>query len=735
MSRPVIWILGPILVFVVAGAFFLGPLVERSVFRWFDHELSSRSQLVAASLRDSANAALDSPKEIARFRQIVARVIRDEHLTAIGVCDRDSHWIVRTDDFPSALSCHVAATNASLHVRRFPLKYDGSLVVAHDQSFVVRFAEDARRSVFTALAILGLAATLLTLVTTRLSFGSAIETLRSGLRKAVRGKKGRRLDAPELKPILKDLRVLMRDLERDGDIRDESRMSWSPQALKEILKRELAGDEVLVVSNREPYQHVHVGAKIESRFPASGLVTALEPIVRACSGTWIAHGSGDADRDTVDANDRIAVPPGAPAYKLRRVWLSEQEEEGYYFGFSNEGLWPLCHVAHVRPTFRAADWAQYVAVNRKFAEAVVAEARTEDPVVLVQDYHFALLPKFVRERLPKATIITFWHIPWPNPESFGICPWKEEILEGLLGSSVVGFHTRYHGNHFLETIDRFVESRIDRDTGTVSLRGQLSMVRHYPISIEWPGRSVEALPAAEECRARVCARLSLPLGARIVVGVDRLDYTKGIVERFLAVEKLLEAEPRFRGKVVFVQIAAPSRSKLERYRLFQEEVRALAERINGKFGSSDYRPIVLLEEHHAPEAVFEYFRAADVCMVTSLHDGMNLVAKEFLAAREDERGVLILSSFTGAARELVEALLVNPYDVEECAGALREALDMPVVEQRERMRAMRSLVREYNVFRWAGRMLLDAARIRNRSRLVRRFAASPARFLEKELPV
>lgn len=728
---PWVKIFGPLVVLVVLGSFLTGPFVEQTVVHWFDEELSSRATLVAASLREAALAASEDPSAREDFRALVESM-RSSSLGAAGICASDGHWIVRSAGF-EATDCRLSATRPGRHVQRFPLRGGDTLVVVQDAALVGKMARDARRVVLALLSGIAFVTIVLVWVAGRLSFGSAVNRLRAGLRSALGGRTDR-LDAPELKPILKDLRVLVRDLERDAEVRDESRTSWSPQALKEILKRELAGDEVIVVSNREPYQHVYRNGSIEAMFPASGLVTALEPIVRACSGTWIAHGSGDADRATVDRWDRVAVPPGAPSYQLRRVWLTPEEEEGYYYGFANEGLWPLCHVAHVRPVFRAEDWAQYVAVNRKFADAVVAEAGTDDPVVLVQDYHFALLPKFVREKLPKATIITFWHIPWPNPESFGICPWKEELLEGLLGSSVVGFHTRYHGNNFLGTVDRFLESRIDRDSGTVSFRGRLCMVRHYPISIAWPDRLLGIVPSVPDCRARVAERFRLPADARIAVGVDRLDYTKGIVERFLAVEKLLDVEPRFRGKLVFLQIAAPSRSRIERYREFQNEVRALAARINEKHGRPGYQPIHLLEQHHAPEAVFEYFRAADVCVVTSLHDGMNLVAKEFLASREDEQGVLLLSAFTGAARELVEALLVNPYDVEQCAAALREALDMPPVEQRERMRALRALVREYNVYRWAGRMLLDAARLRNRSRLLQRFGPWYERGLERETP-
>ncbi|MEN9397816.1 MAG: hypothetical protein RLZ81_2346, partial [Pseudomonadota bacterium] len=401
-------------------------------------------------------------------------------------------------------------------------------------------------------------------------------------------------------------------------------------------------------------------------------------------------------------------------------------EAGYYYGFSNEGLWPLCHIAHVRPTFRSGDWAQYVAVNRKFAQAVVSESKTRNPIVLVQDYHFALLPKMIREELPEATIITFWHIPWPNPESFAICPWRDEVLAGLLGSSILGFHTQFHCNNFVDTVDRFLEARVDRESFNVSFGGKLTAVRRYPISIAWPPEPEMVQMPVADCRSSLRQRNDLPPEHKLGIGVDRLDYTKGIVERFRAIERLLELKPEWIGRFSFVQIAAPTRSGIDEYQHHEAQVRAMAARINTRFGRQGPPPIILKVEHHEPKAVYEYCRAADLCFVSSLHDGMNLVAKEFVAARDDERGVLVLSQFTGAARELAEALIVNPYDADQCAAALHMALTMPVAEQRDRMRLMRGLVAEFNVFRWAGRMLLDAAAMRRRGRLIEKPGATSA---------
>jgi trehalose 6-phosphate synthase len=355
-------------------------------------------------------------------------------------------------------------------------------------------------------------------------------------------------------------------------------------------------------------------------------------------------------------------------------------------------------------------------VNARFADAVVAESKTKDPVVLVQDYHFALLPRMIRDRLPDATIIAFWHIPWPNPEAFAICPWRIELLDGLLGSSILGFHTQFHCNNFLDTVDRLLEARVDRESFTISCRGQSTAVRHYPISIEWPPAPLADVKSVPEARHAVRKRLGLSNNQWLGVGIDRLDYTKGIIERFNAVARLLELEPRWVGRFTFVQIAAPSRASIGDYRDYAARVRALADEINARFPHAKHPPIMLIAEHHEPDAVYEYHRAADFCFVSSLHDGMNLVAKEFVAARDDEQGVLILSQFAGASRELPEALVVNPYDADQCAAALQLALTMPAEQQRDRMRFMRGVVREFNVYRWAGRMLLDAAVMRQRGR-------------------
>jgi trehalose 6-phosphate synthase len=528
-------------------------------------------------------------------------------------------------------------------------------------------------------------------------------------------------------PILSQVREVLAEEEEKQRLEIDFRENWTPQALQQVVRDHLNSAQVIIVSNREPYIH-NFDDKHQPfwQVPASGMVTALEPIMRACSGVWVAHGAGDADRETVDRYDRIRVPPDDPSYTLRRVWLTPEQEQGYYYGFSNEGLWPLCHLAYVRPAFRASDWRAYEEVNARFADVVAEESGTESPVILIQDFHFALLPQLIRKRIPKATVALFWHIPWPNAETFGVCPWKREVLMHMLSADILGFHTRYHCQNFLDTVDRFIECQIDREHMTVTLQGRVCRVAPYPISIEWPPRWLARLPGIAACRAVVRERHGIGADVIIGLGVERWDFTKGIIERFQALEALLDNDPRHRGRISLLQIAAPSRGQLPAYQALQQHTYSEVERINSKFAQGNWRPIVLIDEHQEPLRVFELYRAADFCLVNSLHDGMNLVAKEFVAARDDEDGVLILSTFAGASRELQEAVLINPFDVSETANAMEIAMRMGRDERRSRMSLMRRTVKENNVYRWAGRMLMDASRIRQRQSLpsmVRRLAA------------
>lgn len=731
----------PLMLALAAIAYAVVPLVDQLTLRWFEHDLDSRSTLIANTVQGPLwDLVRDGNR--AKIVQFFTGITRDERLYAVGFCASPTSRPVATATLPVSVDCgdldtfaqhhelQVDGSRGQLYVSVVPMvaadSLSGSLVLVHDMSFMAQRSEETRKYLFYFFVALGITVSLITVIIAQISWRGWVAGLRALLQGEGLWRPSDASERPELRPIARDLRTLIREIESEARAGDHDRVNWNPDALRNVLHAALRGQEVIVVSNREPYIHEHANGGIVVRRPASGLVTAMEPIMRACSGTWIAHGGGSADRDVVDRHDRVGVPRERPAYQLRRVWLTEEEEAGYYYGFANEGLWPLCHIAHVRPVFRTSDWEQYVKANRKFAKAVVEESKSSDPIVLVQDYHFALLPRMIRDALPGATIITFWHIPWPNPEAFGICPWREELLDGLLGSSILGFHTQFHCNNFVDTVDRLLEARSDREMFTVSYRGEMTEVKRYPISVEFPPQPQLMAGTVDECRAAVRARHGLAADQLIGIGVDRLDYTKGIEERMRAVERLLDVHPEWIGKFTFIQIAAPTRTRIGEYQRYEAHVRELAARVNERFAGHGAPPLVLVVAHHEPQQVYEYYRAAELCFVSSLHDGMNLVAKEFISSRDDERGVLILSQFTGAARELPEAIIVNPYDTDQCAAAIHMALTMPLAEQRERVRLMRSLLQDFNVYRWAGRMLLDAARMRRRDRLVERTAVIDA---------
>jgi trehalose 6-phosphate synthase len=486
-------------------------------------------------------------------------------------------------------------------------------------------------------------------------------------------------------------------------------MSWSKERLETVARTRLGGAKLIVVANREPYIHRYRDGEVEWVRPAGGLTAALDPVMQACGGTWVAHGSGDADVEAADAMGRVRVPPDDPRYTLRRLWLDRADEEGYYYGFSNSTLWPLCHQVYQRPVFDLKDWEAYRRVNETFAAAVLQEAEGGPGLVFVQDYHFALLPRLLKAARPDLVVAQFWHIPWPNPETFLVCPWARELLDGMLGNDLLGFQTQYHCNNFFETVDRALECRFDRDQFTVSRSGHETSVRPFPISVD-PGLAKEYL-GDDWGRRAVAVRKKYRLADRpLLVGVDRVDYTKGIPERLRAVDRLLELHPELKEKFHFLQVGAPSRTHLPAYRDLADEVQGLAEKVNWRHGTDRWKPVVFLNEHHTPEDVTVLYRMAAGCVVSSLHDGMNLVAKEFVAARDDERGVLVLSRFTGASKELPDAVLVNPFDADDLANGLYLALTMPADEQERRVRRMRAQVEDNNIFRWAGTLLSEVGK-------------------------
>lgn len=713
--------------------------VQATAREWFERDVNARARLALMGAKQALVRSWLADHELAG---LLLDLTRDERVIGAAACNADLSLRLRTHGFPDEFGCSALGTRlraaegdgrkpqewstvatlpaGPVHVSIMRIEDEtqalGFAVLVHDLTYISLREAQAQRFLWAAFGFLALMVITLPFFAAKLARYGWMADLRKSLRPDGETK-------AEFRPILSEMRELLAQMASE---REDTPGQWTAERLKQTLNVLLHGEKVVIVANREPYMHEYTAdGRIEVRHPASGIVTALEPVMRACSGVWVAHGAGSADRDTVDRRDHVRVPPGEESYHIRRVWLSEEQEKGYYYGFSNEGLWPLCHEAHARPLFRADDWRQYQAVNQAFADAVLSEVDSDDPIVLVQDYHFALVPEMIRNRLPAATVIMFWHIPWPNAERAGICPWHNELLEGLLGSSIVGFHTQQHCNNFLDSVDRYLEARIDHEHNAVVMRGHRTLVRPYPIALEWPVHWIDSVPSPQECRAQVWSDLGLKRDALLGVGVDRLDYTKGIGERLQAVELLLERHPEYRGRFTFAQLAAPSRTKIERYQQLNMEVEALASRINERFGVGEYKPIVFLHSHHEPLEVYRFYRAADVCYVSSLHDGMNLVAKEFVAARTDLKGVLVLSEFTGAARELTEALIVNPYDLESSSEALAIALSMPEAEQKDRMASMRALLAQFNVYRWAGKMLVDAARLRNQERVSGRLGPQP----------
>jgi len=718
--------------------------------RSLHNDLARRGEMLGESLvgnvERSWNTGVDPERSDRELRRLVQHFGNREHLLGVAIYDRQNALVAATPELAKTLtvsppsvteavaqgrevSSFVKLGSMPVHILALPIRRQdevlGGLAVVHDASYIrTEILLVWRHTFFRVLAQVFLIA-LITLLIVRWSIAGPIARAALWMRALRTGKISFHQEVPDLdmfRPLAREVATMAESLsharnvaENEARLRDAAESLWTADRLSVQLRTRLEGGHLCVVSNREPYIHRRDGKTLTVMVPASGLVTALEPVLNACDGTWIAHGNGNADTEVVDAYDRLRVPPEDPRYTLRRVWLSKEEEEGYYYGFANEGLWPLCHVAHTRPLFRAADWQYYQEVNRKFMSAVLDEIKNvKKPVVLVQDYHFALLPRLIKERRPDARVAIFWHIPWPNPEAFGICPWQLQLVDGLLGADLIGFHVQSHCNNFLETVDRVVESRVDWEHFSALRQDHRTMVRPFPISVAFSDdTNAESNNHGFNYLERATLFRSLGVEATFMgIGVDRVDYTKGILERFLAIERFLERYPSYQGKFTFVQIGAPSRTHIKRYHDLLAEVEAEAERINWRFQDGKWKPIVLLVRQHSHQEIEPYYRAADLCLVTSLHDGMNLVAKEFLAARHDERGVLILSQFTGAARELRDALLVNPYDIDQTAEAIRAALEMEPEEKELRVRRMRKVIKEHNIYRWAGNLITELCEVR-----------------------
>ncbi len=707
-------------------------------------ELERRAGILAESMQETVEPLLaKGPSK--NLQRIVERFGNRERLSGVAVYDAAGRPLAVTESLssllqsPPKLAAEALERDAGMgrldrvgdktfHLYAMPLRPkegpSGTLVIVHDAGYIqVRLSEVWRHNFF-RLLIQSLLISLTTLLVVRWNIVGPIAKIAEWSKKLRMGESNEPssvLKTDLFAPLTREITHMAQSLltaraaaEEEARLRQSAESLWTPERLKEHVRTRLQDKPLFVISNREPYMHVRKGSRVEPMVPASGLVTALEPVLRACGGTWVAHGSGEADMEAADQNGKLRVPPEDPHYTLKRVWLTKEEENGYYYGFSNEGLWPLCHIAHTRPLFRADDWAHYQNVNKKFAEAALDEMEgTTEPCILIQDYHFALLPRLIKERRPDARVALFWHIPWPNPESFGICPWQRELLDGMLGADLIGFHIQFHCNNFLETVDRSLESRINWEQFAVDRKGHTTWVKPFPISIAFSQASPVLPMEKSSSPGKETILKDLGIKARYIgVGVDRLDYTKGILERFRGIERFLEKHPCYQGAFTFVEIGAPSRTLIKRYHDLVAEVEAEADRINWRFKTKEWRPIVLLKKHHSHEEIQPFYKRADVCLVTSLHDGMNLVAKEFVASREDDQGVLILSQFAGASREFQDALLINPYDTEQLAEAIRYALEMDASDQQIRMQRMRETLKNYNIYRWAARLVGELAQIR-----------------------
>ena len=484
------------------------------------------------------------------------------------------------------------------------------------------------------------------------------------------------------------------------------------EELQKLIHAKLGDYRFIVVSNRQPYQHAYKRGKIEWQKATGGLVMAMDSVMQACNGLWLAFGDSDADHRVVDQDNKIQVPPSNPTYTLKRIFLSKEQEEGYYYGFSSDTLWPLCHMSFQRPTFRQQDWEQYCQVNRKFAQAIIDEIGTAKAFVWIHDYHLCLLPKYLKEMAGDNLIVAhFWHIPWPSFETFRICPNKEEILDGLLANDLLGFHINYHCNNFLDNVDRLLESKIDRERFSVVRGNHETLIRPFPISVDYQEANTMAVEARDSALQQTFIDEFNLKDKKILLGVDRIDYTKGIPERLLAIDRLLAKNPQLKEKIIFLQIGVVSRIHLDKYKQLNDEINALVERVNWKHSSDSWNPITLTRRQLSFKELLALYQLADVCVVSSLHDGMNLVAKEFVSSRVDEDGVLVLSQFAGSASELKDAILINPYDQEQFSDLLLKALTLPKEDRRKRMIKMRQVVAENNIFSWAGKVVTELLKI------------------------
>jgi trehalose-6-phosphate synthase len=732
----------PVLIVISAALTILGIVQVRTMRERFLDDLMRKARTVAESIDFSVRDILEK-NDIGEAKRLVESFQRRERLQGCILYDKEGVVVAVTEriaswkkDDPSYLKLVLATKSPrgdlersdGYSVYRYLLPvYDergeplGLVEVIFDTSYLYSTIAEMWRRISWILIFLLSVIVVIVLFVERHTYVLPVRRLTTWFGHFQKGEvdKLSPFKAPgefgklvsEVEQIALSLRVARRAVADEASDRLQLEDLWTESKLRDLVNAKLGEKAFFVVSNREPYMHVidEPSGGVKCVRPASGVVTAIDPILRACGGTWVAHGSGNADKRFVNSKNKLGVPPDDQRYILKRVWLTKDEEEGYYYGFSNEGLWPLCHVTHTRPVFRERDWRMYVQANRKFAESVLEELPATDPFVFIQDYHFALLPGMIKEKRPDATVALFWHIPWPNPEVFAICPYQQEILDGLLGCDLIGFHLQFHCNNFLDTTNRLIECRVDAERSSIVRANKETFIRAFPISVE--SSSEEAPRGREQEVEHIRAEFGLE-GKIVAVGVDRIDYTKGIIERILAIDRFLEKYPEYRRRFVFIQLGAPSRTHLKRYHDFAAEIDELIQAKNWKYSDESWRPIIYLNRYFSPEQVRPYYDLGDLCIVSSLHDGMNLVAKEYVAAKAGTGGMLVLSRFTGASRELADAVLINPYAIEEFADAIKFAIEMPAEEKRKRMESMHRTIADNNVFKWAAGIVTELATIK-----------------------
>jgi len=738
VKRLLLFIL-PILIIVAIGFTVFGIMQIRFTQDKFMDDLQRKARSVAEGIGFSAktiliNNDLRSANRLVESFQKRERlqgcILYDKEANIIAITERFSDWKELDKPYLKDILTNKTARGAlenfkdySVYSYIIPISDDennilGMVEVIYDTSYVFTTMSDLWRRLSISLISLLVLIVLIMLLIQRQIFTLPVVRLTEWFQHfqkgetenlhPIKGKDELGKLASEVEQVALSLRVARKVISEKATERMQKDELWTEAKLRDLIHARLGENALFVVSNREPYMHVIDDITGESKCirPASGVVTAIDPIMRACGGTWIAHGSGNADRKFVNSKDKLGVPPEDNRYILKRVWLSKEEEEGYYYGFANEGLWPLCHMTHTRPVFRESDWQIYRKVNQKFADSVLAELPAKNPFLFIQDYHFTLLAKMIKEKRPDVKIALFWHIPWPNPEVFSTCPYQKQILEGMLACDLIGFHVQNHCNNFLETSNRLLESRVDTEEFSIIRLEKETFVRAFPISVDgYLNQSKQNLDLIREID-KIKKEFELE-GKIVAIGVDRIDYTKGLIERVLAVDRFIEKNPQYKNKFVFIQLAAPSRTHIKQYHDLMNEIDEVVEKKNWKYSQERWRPIIYLKRHFSPEEIKPYYVLADICIVSSLHDGMNLVAKEYVASKNDLSGTLILSRFTGAAKELTDSILINPYSIEEFSDAIKTAIEMPADEKRKRMENMRKIVSENNVYRWAGNIITE----------------------------